>query len=55
MAEDKIRVDFTAPKFLAERAGSIIKIPNISRTHLLIDALKDELKALVADEGSAGS
>ena len=55
MAEDKTRVDFNAPKSPAERAGSIIRIPNISRTHLLIDALKDELEALATDEGSAGS
>ena len=50
MAEEKTRVDFNAPKSLVNRADSVVEILDISRTHLLIDALKDELEALAADE-----
>jgi len=50
MAKDKTYVDFNAPKSLVERAGSIVEIPNISRTNLLIDAFKDELEARATDK-----
>jgi hypothetical protein len=50
MAEQKTRVDFNAPQSLVERADSVVEILDISRTRLLIDALEDELKELVADE-----
>ena len=50
MTEDKTRVDFNAPKSLIKRAGSIVEILNISRTHRVIDALEDKLEALATDE-----
>ena len=50
MAEEKIRVDFNAPKSLVERADSVVDILDISRTRLLIDALEDELEELANDE-----
>jgi len=50
MAEEKTRVDFNAPKSLIERADSVVKILDISRTRLLIDALEDELEELANDE-----
>ena len=50
MVEEKTRVDFNAPKSLINRADSVAEILDISRTRLLIDALKDELEALAADE-----
>ena len=50
MAEEKTRVDFNAPKSLVERADSVVKILDISRTRLLIDALEDELEELANDE-----
>jgi predicted transcriptional regulator len=49
MAEEKTRVDFNAPKSLVERADSVADVLDISRTHLLIDALEDELEALAND------
>lgn len=50
MAEEKTRVDFNAPKSLVERADSVAEILDISRTRLLIDALKDELEDLATDD-----
>ena len=50
MAEEKTRVDFTAPKSLVERADSVVEIVDISRTRPLIDALEDELEELANDE-----
>jgi hypothetical protein len=51
MSEEKTRVDFNAPTSLVERADSVAKILDISRTRLLIDALEDELEAFADDEG----
>ena len=50
MAEEKIRVEFNAPKSLVERADSVVDILDISRTRLLIDALEGELEELANDE-----
>jgi len=50
VTEERIRVDFNAPKSLVERADSVVEILDISRTRLLIDALEDELEELAADE-----
>lgn len=51
MSEQKTRVDFNAPASLVQRADSIADLLDISRTRLLIDALREELDALVDDEG----
>jgi hypothetical protein len=50
IAEEKIRVDFNAPKSLVERADSIVELLDISRTRLLINALEDELENLAEDD-----
>jgi len=46
----KTRVDFNDPNSLVERADSVVEIPNVSRTRLLIDALEGELEEVAADE-----
>lgn len=51
MAENKTRVDFNAPVSLVERADVIADLLDISRTRILIDALRDELDDLAAEEG----
>lgn len=51
MSEKKTRVDFNAPASLVERADTIADLLDISRTQLLIDALRDEIDELAADEG----
>lgn len=50
MSEDKTRVDFNAPTSLVERADSVADLLGVSRTALLIDALRDEIDDLTADE-----
>lgn len=50
MSERKTRVDFNAPTSLVEQADSIATLLDISRTQLLIDALRDEIDELAADE-----
>ncbi|WP_226006258.1 hypothetical protein [Natrinema salinisoli] len=51
MSEKKTRVDFNAPVSLVERADTIADLLDVSRTQLLIDALRDEIDDLAADEG----
>lgn len=51
MAEEKTRVDFNAPASLVEQADMIADLLGISRTQLLIDALRDEIDGLAADDG----
>lgn len=51
MPEQKTRVDFNAPTSLVQQADRIADLLDVSRTSLLIDALRDELDALVDDEG----
>lgn len=51
MAEEKTRVDFNAPTQLVEQADRIASLLGVSRTQLLIDALRDEIDELAADEG----
>lgn len=48
--EEKTRVDFNAPVSLVEQADRIAELLDISRTQLLIDALRDEIEELAADE-----
>lgn len=50
MAEDRTRVDFNAPQALVRRADAIADLLDISRTRLLIEALRDELDAVANDE-----
>jgi predicted transcriptional regulator len=51
MAEEKTRIDFNAPASLVERADTIADLLDVSRTRLLIDALRDELDELSTDDG----
>lgn len=51
MAEEKTRVDFNAPASLVERVDTIANLLGVTRTQLLIDALRDEIDDLAADEG----
>lgn len=48
--DGKTRVDFNAPESLVERADRIAELLDISRTQLLVDALRDELDELTTDE-----
>jgi hypothetical protein len=41
MAEEKTRVDFNAPASLVEQADAIADLLGVSRTQLLVDALRD--------------
>jgi len=50
MSEEKTRVDFNAPTSLVERADTIAGLLQVSRTQLLVEALRDELEALATDE-----
>lgn len=50
MAEEKTRVDFNAPVSLVERADLITDLLDISRTQLLIDALRDEIEERAGDD-----
>lgn len=50
MSDETVRVDFNAPASLVERADSIADLLDISRTQLLIDALRDEIEDLASDE-----
>jgi hypothetical protein len=50
MAQEKTRVDFNAPASLVERADRVADVLGVSRTHLLIEALEDELAELADDE-----
>jgi hypothetical protein len=49
--DGKTRVDFNAPTSLVERADQVADLLDISRTQLLIDALREELDELAGDEG----
>lgn len=51
MAEEKTRVNFNAPPSLVEQADSVAALLDVSRTQLLVDALRDEIDALAEDEG----
>lgn len=50
MAEEKTRVDFNAPASLVERADRVAELLGVSRTQLLVEALRDELAALADDD-----
>lgn len=49
--EEKTRVDFNAPVSLVEQADMVADLLGMSRTQLLIEALRDELDDLATDEG----
>ncbi|MFB6163187.1 MAG: hypothetical protein ABEJ86_07110 [Halococcoides sp.] len=50
MTEGRTRVDFNAPTSLVDRADGAAELLNVSRTQLLIDALKARLADLADDE-----
>lgn len=50
MSKEKTRVDFNAPTPLVERADAVAGLLGISRTQLLVDALRDEIDELATDE-----
>lgn len=50
MPEEKTRVDFNAPTALVQRADAVADLLGISRTTLLITALRGELNNRVRDE-----
>lgn len=50
MAEERTRVDFNAPTPLVERADTVADLLDISRTQLLIEALRGEIDDLATDD-----
>ncbi len=50
MSEEKTRVDFNAPTSLVEQADAVADLLGVSRTQLLIEALRDELDGLATDD-----
>lgn len=50
VADEKTRVDFNAPESLVEQADIVTDLLDISRTRLLIEALRDEIEELAHDE-----
>jgi len=44
-------VNFNAPPSLVEQADSVAALLDVSRTQLLVDALRDEIDALAEEEG----
>ncbi|MFP8951887.1 hypothetical protein ACLI4Z_02775 [Natrialbaceae archaeon A-arb3/5] len=50
MSEKKTRVDFNAPSSLVEQADAIADLLDVSRTHLLTEALRDEIEGLATDD-----
>lgn len=50
MAEEKTRVDFNAPVSLVEQADHVADMLGVSRTQLLIDALRQEIDDLADDD-----
>ena len=49
--EEKTRVDFNAPASLVDQADVVADLLDVSRTQLLIEALRDELEELATDDG----
>ena len=50
MSEEKTRVDFNAPVSLVEQADHVADLLDVSRTQLLIDALREEIDDLAEDD-----
>lgn len=50
MTEEKTRVDFNAPVSLVEQADAVADLLGVSRTQLLIEAIRDELTELATDD-----
>lgn len=50
MAENRTRVDFNAPESLVHQADVLADVLDISRTRLLIDALREEIDERLTDE-----
>lgn len=51
MPEEKTRVDFNAPVSLVDQADVVADLLDVSRTQLLIEALRDEIEELATDDG----
>lgn len=51
MPEEKTRVDFNAPISLVDQADVVADLLEVSRTQLLIEALRDEIEELATDDG----
>lgn len=51
MPEEKTRVDFNAPISLVDQADVVADLLDVSRTQLLIEALRDEIEELATDGG----
>lgn len=51
MSEEKTRVDFNAPVSLVEQADHVADLLDVSRTQILIDALREEINDLASDDG----
>lgn len=51
MSEEKTRVDFNAPVSLVEQADHVADLLDVSRTQILIDALREEISDLASDAG----
>lgn len=49
-AEERTRVDFNAPVSLVEQADIVADLLDVSRTQLVIEALRGELEDLASDE-----
>lgn len=50
MSGERTRVDFNAPSSLVERADAVADVLGVSRTQLLVDALRDELGDIASDD-----
>lgn len=51
MPAEKTRVDFNAPVSLVDRADVVADLLDVSRTHLLVEAIRDEIDELATDDG----
>jgi predicted transcriptional regulator len=51
MPEEETRVEFNAPESLVHQADVLADVLDISRTRLLVDALREEIDERLTDEG----
>lgn len=51
MSEEKTRADFYAPVSLVEQSDHVADLLDVSRTQILIDALRGEFSDLASDDG----
>lgn len=50
MVEEKTRVNFNAPEPLVRQADVVTDLLDVSRTRLLVEALRDEIEEITHDE-----